>query len=154
MSDETSLTARDAADASRAVGDLWQALADDDDFLALRVTAEVVHEDLGTDVGFCERLRGALDVTKTIADRVGVSSKVRVVDGTMVFMCIDVGEARASKVIGQFGKELIHAWALTVAAERGLWKVSGTFSSGPEWPAGTQYLDLPDGPTSGVSGKV
>jgi hypothetical protein len=138
-------TERDAADASEAVGAFWSALAGDDDLALLRVIDRAGRETSGTNPGVCDRLRAQLGLTADECLTIGTSSKVRVMPGgPMVFMCLKL-ESGEPKVLGAWGPEQVHAWALTVTLEGGFWRVSGTWH-GEQWPRDTLYLDLPWAP--------
>lgn len=143
-------TAPDAAAASMAVADLWAAIQDDDDAAALAATSASIHDQHGTSPGFCERLRESFQVSQEVAGRMGTSSMVRVVDGHMIFMCVDTGPGHQRVSLGAWGPELVNGWALWTALERGRWVVAGTYVPEAErWPEGTEYLDLPHAPNAG-----
>lgn len=147
MGDALTRTADDAWQAAQVVGRLWEALATDDDALALQVTTSGIHGDLGTHEGFADRLRQGIGVEQSTAGRVGVSSKVRVLQGVMIFPCFDVGEGRSSRLVGSWGPEVLSGWLLWVAVEGGRWRVAGQYQQ-PDggWPPDTEYLDLPTAP--------
>ena len=146
-------TAEDAAAASQGVGAFWQSLAEDDDLAALQATGPEIHVQYGTEAGFAGRLRDAAGITTQQAARIGVSSKVRVVRGTMVFLCLEVDPEGPPLMIGQFGPELRHAWPLEAGFVQGRWAVHRFYVGPQEWPEGTDYLDLPHAPppASGVN---
>jgi hypothetical protein len=107
----TRWTAADASAASEAVNSLWQAAAEDDDLTALRVTAADVHAQLGTGPGYASRLRDALDRSVAQCERMGLSSKVRIVDDQMVFVSIEVAPGGESMLVGTWGPQKRQLWA-------------------------------------------
>lgn len=140
-------TAAEAWAAAQVVGRFWEALATDDDALALQVTIDAIHSELGTGPGFAARLRERVSVNQGTAGRVGVSSKVRVVTGQMIIVCLDVGEGSQSRLVGYWGPETTPGWLLRVTVEGGRWRVAGRYHQSDEgWPVGTEYLDLPTAP--------
>jgi hypothetical protein len=137
----------DAVEASAAVVNFWADLAADDDALLMNVTASDTWTSFGTEAGFSDRVRGALEVTAELCGRMVVSSKVRVVEGRMIFVCIPVGEDRQPITLGTWGPEKRHLWAPWTVVERGRWTVGGTYvQSEGGWPEGTEYIDLPYAP--------
>jgi hypothetical protein len=138
-------TASDAADASWVVGRFWEALSQDDDLAILQVTASTIHEEIGVGPGVAERVRRAFGVAPERAATIGVSSKVRGIDGVMVFMCVDTAEHPG--LIGNLGPELVEGWAIWTAVQGGRWVVAGRYPTSPGgWPPGTEYIDLPHAP--------
>ena len=137
----------DAEAASVAVGDFWRALALDDEALILPLTARQLHDSIGAYPGFSGRLRDSLGVTSEMCDQMGVSSKVRVVEGWMVFVCKDLGQDRGPVVIGTWGPERRHRWALWTVVSAGRWTVGGIYiQPAAGWPKDTTYLDLSHAP--------
>ena len=113
----------------------------------MQSTSSEIHERFGTEEGFAARLRDAFDVDQELASRIGVSSKVRVVAGTMVLVCFEVAEGEGTREVGTWGPVKIHAWPLSATLEGASWRVSGSYvQPDGEWPAGTEYLDLPTAP--------
>jgi hypothetical protein len=147
--DQVKPTAEDAFDAFVAVAALWAALSDDDDVAAIQATSSTMHGELGTDPGFAGRLRERLRIDRDIASRIGVTSKVRVVDGRMIFPGVLLEPDGQPAVLGSWGLEVRQTWALWTVIERGQWVVGGTFATDAGgWPAGTEYLDLPHAPAT------
>jgi hypothetical protein len=68
-------TAAEAWSAAQVVGRFWEARATDDDALALQVTIDAIHSELGTGPGFAARLREGMGVNQGTAGRVGVRQK-------------------------------------------------------------------------------
>jgi hypothetical protein len=140
-------SADDAWAAAQVVGAFWQALAEGDDASAVMVTTAGIHEEVGTEPGFASRLRERLGIDQGACARVGVSSKVRVLQGQMIFPCLDVGEGGQTRPIGTWGPVTIEGWLLQTAVEGGRWRVSGRYLQAAEgWPADTEYIDLPTAP--------
>jgi hypothetical protein len=138
---------RDAIAAKAVVSDFWSALAADDDGGAIDATSSAVHDQIGLDAGFCERLRDALNVDGWVCMRIGISSKVRIVGGRMIFVGAEVDPDEDSRILGYLGPQRIPAWPLWMVLERGRWKVGGVYASEDgTWPADTLYLDLPGAP--------
>jgi uncharacterized protein (TIGR02391 family) len=143
-------TDAEALAASQVVGRLWVALADNDDETAFELTTEAVHDELGGVPGLAENLRDGFGVDRMLAARIGVSSKVRVIDGVMVFMCLEVDPKQGYKIVGDWGPVQVRGWGLYVAREGGEWRVDGLYRVSPDgWPDGTVYIDLPHAPSSG-----
>lgn len=133
----------DAEAASVVVGDFWRTLALDDDALILPLTAPRLHNSIGTHPGFSSRLRDSLGVTSEMCDQMGVSSKVRVIEGWMVFACKDLGEDREPVMISPWGPERRHLWALWTVVTAGRWTVGGIYIQPVDgWPKHTTYIDL------------
>lgn len=131
------------------MGRLWLALADDDDETAVELTTASLHEELGGVPGIAANLRDGFGVDRMLAARIGVSSKVRVVDGVMVFMCLEVDRDEGDLRLGDWGPVEVRGWGIYVAHERGEWRVAGRYLSPDGWPEGTVYIDLPHAPGAG-----
>jgi hypothetical protein len=151
MTDEQrAWTSADAEAASMATAEFWGALAADDDASALACTAASIHEEVGTAPGYCERLRTALGASRGRCERIGTSSKVRVVDGLMILMFLEVDPNAPPKDLGSWGPIRVSGWALWMRQERARWVVGGRYIPDEDgWPARTQYLDLPHAPAPG-----
>jgi hypothetical protein len=140
-------TAEDAWQAAQAVGRLLEALANGDDLVAIQSTSSEIHERFGTGEGFAARLREAFGIDQELASRIGVSSKVRVVSGTMVLVCFEVAEGETTREVGAWGPVKMQVWPLSATLEGASWRVSGSYiRPDGEWPDGTEYLDLPTAP--------
>ena len=149
MNERTLPTDQDAWAAAQVVGVFWEALALDDDVMALQVTVNAIHDELGTEPGFAARVREALGVDSPLAARLGVSSKVRVVEGVMIFACMEIDPDEGIRRIGQWGPVMLPGWRIPVTVEAGRWRIAGRFDyPGGEWPPHTEYLDLPYAPPS------
>lgn len=137
-------TADDAWAAYVTVQAFWRALESGDDADALALTADDVHQQIGTDAGFTARLLETLAIDADTASRIGVSTKVRVVQGEMVLPSIEVRDPNTPMVVGSWGPVQMRAWLIRVAFGRGRWLVAGTYEQPAEgWPPGTQYVDIP-----------
>jgi hypothetical protein len=135
------VTPADAHAASAAVADFWQGLAEDNDVLILQVTSTGFQDVHGTAAGVSDRIRDDLIVSREDSALMGTSSKVRVVDGKMVFVCVRTdGEPL---ILASWGPEQREMWRIWTVFERGRWTVGGPYRNADGWPAGTGYLDLP-----------
>lgn len=140
MRDDRPTTA-DAEAAAAVLRALWRALAENDDSAALQLTISEIHEQIGSGEGVAERLSEAFNVDAERAQWIGVSSTVRVVDGAMVFMCIEVEPDKGYRIVGEWGPVRAQGWALYVAVEDGRWRVASTYEQPPDgWPPSISIL--------------
>jgi len=141
-------TSADADAASVAIADYWTALAEDDDAALLATTSAAFHEAIGTTPGMCERSRAATEVSREACGHIGTSSRVRVVNGWMIFVCIELADGEEGREVGTFGPQAVEARLLVPIFERGRWVVHVNYVLPSEnWQGDTAYLDLSSAPT-------